>query len=102
MKRETMILKIATLIVLGDIQFKDQKKESPETTAANILNMVEKLGMKPPSLPSDHQQAIMQVYYDGYTMNQWEEDFDKDPKVVAALQRRLEAAQKRKEKYEKK
>jgi len=54
-----------------------------------ILGLLEQLGMKPPTLPEDHCQAILQIYYGNYTFNQWEEDFDKDTKAVDALQRRL-------------
>lgn len=58
-------------------------------TGKTILDFLEELGMAPPCLPEDHCQAIMQIYYDGYSFYKWEEDFQKDPKVVEALERIL-------------
>jgi len=57
--------------------------------AEEVLSKIESLGMKPPCLPENHCQAIMDVYYAGYTFNKWEEDFEKDDKLVKALERRL-------------
>lgn len=45
-------------------------------------------GMEKPRLEEMKCQAIMDVYYGGYTLNQWDEDFEKDPKIVAAFKRR--------------
>lgn len=61
--------------------------------AERHLEFLEKdLGMRPPCLPEDHCQALMDVYYAGYTFYQWEEDFEKDVQAVAALKRRQEFA----------
>lgn len=56
------------------------------------------LGMRPPRLPEMHCQAIMDVYYGGYTFNMWEEDFEKDPKIVEALEKRKRWADERQRK----
>lgn len=66
--------------------------------AFNILYFLEANGMKPPTLPEEYCQAIMSIYYGGYSFNQWEEEFYKDEKVVEALTRREEAAERRKQK----
>ncbi len=58
--------------------------------ADKMLLALENIGMRPPSLPEMHCQAIMDVYYGGYSFNQWEEDFEKDEKVMKALQKRLD------------
>jgi len=53
------------------------------------LTFLEKeLKMVPPSLPEEYCQAIMHVYQDFYTFNQWEEEIEKDTKVMAALEKR--------------
>lgn len=57
-----------------------------------ILAIVENLGMKPPSVDELKRQAIVDVYYAGYTFNQWDEDFEKDEKVMEAYKRRKEFA----------
>jgi len=57
--------------------------------AKRHLTFLEKeLKMAPPSLPEEYCQAIMHVYQDCYTFNQWEEDIEKDTKVMAALEMR--------------
>lgn len=53
-----------------------------------ILGSLEAAGMAPPTLPGDYCQAIMHVYYGGYSFHQWEEEVEKDEKVMAALKRR--------------
>lgn len=45
-------------------------------------------GFRPPVLPEEIQQAIMHIYYAGYTLNQFEEDALMDPLIAAELQRR--------------
>jgi hypothetical protein len=57
---------------------------------SSILKELEDAGLKPPKLSQDKCQALMAVYYGGYTFNQWDEDFSKDEKAVAALERRQE------------
>lgn len=61
------------------------------------MDYVEELGMAPPQLDDDKCQAIMHVYYMGYTLRQWDEDFDKDSKVVEAYNYRMKL---RKEKHD--
>ncbi len=59
------------------------------TDEANLLlSFIEKAGMKPPCVDGDKCQAIMNVYIDS-TFNRWDEDFDKDEKLVAAYERRM-------------
>jgi hypothetical protein len=53
------------------------------------------LEMKPPRLPEEDCQAIMHVYYAGYTFYQWEEDAAKDEKVQEAKDRRRVARENR-------
>jgi len=65
--------------------------------ADQVLAIVEKLGMAPPLLDEDKCQAIMHVYYMGYTLRQWDEDFEKDNKVVEAYKRRLERQKERRD-----
>lgn len=86
MKRTEMVQYITKLLATYD----DCALDS--TTANEILEGLEQLGMVAPRLPSDHCQAIMDVYYGGYTFHQWEEDAEKDKKVMAALAKRKERA----------
>jgi len=67
----------------------DKDNSDVQTKAENMLNSLEQAGMMPPCLPENHCQAIMQIYYGGYSFYKWEEDFQKDPKVVEALERIL-------------
>jgi len=55
---------------------------------SNILRDMEKAGMRAPTLPEDMCQAILHIYYAGYSLNIWEEEFYKDSKAVAELERR--------------
>ena len=57
-----------------------------------MLRAMENAGMKPPRLPEEICQAILHIYYMGYSLYQWEEDALKDEKVVAELKRRAEYA----------
>lgn len=57
--------------------------------AENMLKDVEDLlGMAPPRLPEDYCQAIMSVYYGGYSFNKWEDEVLKDTAVMEAYNRR--------------
>lgn len=80
MKRDEMI----ALLV------KDSDGKHSENTVKEILFLAEKYGMLPPSVDEDKCQAIMDIYYAGYTFNQWDEDYGKDDKVMAAYKRRME------------
>jgi hypothetical protein len=53
-----------------------------------LLRFIEKAGMKPPCVDGDKCQALMHVYIDP-SFNMWDEDFEKDPKLVAAYERRM-------------
>lgn len=76
MRRNEMILKIQLELAC----------EVEEAEA--ILNVVEKLGMKPPRVSEEDVQAIISVYYGGYSYNQWDEELEKDTAVQAARERR--------------
>jgi hypothetical protein len=84
MKREEMVLKIAEC--LSEPHFPDDVMKQAEA----ILSRLERAGMRPPQLDEDKCQALMHVYYAGYTFNQWDEEFEKDEKAVAALKLRRE------------
>jgi len=64
--------------------------------ADRLLKALEEAGMKPPCLPSEDCQALSSVYYGGYTVNQWEEDFAKDKKAQEVKTRRKAARERRK------
>lgn len=59
-------------------------------TAKYVLDTIEKLGMKPPSVSEEDAQAIMRVYIGG-NFNQWDEDIAKDQKVQESKRRWNEA-----------
>lgn len=82
MKRSDMILKLMEILV--------EAPEDVEAAADQILARLEKLGMRPPAVDSDKCQALMTVYYAGYTFNQWDEDFEADVAVMEAYKRRME------------
>lgn len=65
-----------------------QTSEISNAAISNILRNLEEAGMKPPRLPEEICQAIMHIYYAGYSLYQWEEDILKDEKVVEELERR--------------
>lgn len=94
MKRSEMINKIGSKIYLelgpriGDLN-------TAQKLAELLLKDMEELGMRPPRLPEEDCQAILSVYYAGYSLNQWEEDAVKDEKVMEAKARRAEARQRR-------
>jgi hypothetical protein len=68
---------------------------SPESRdPENMLRYVEAT-MRPPRTTDDNAQAIMHVYYAGYTLNQWDEDVEKDEKVMEAKRQRAEAEERR-------
>lgn len=56
--------------------------------AETILDLLERAGMEPPRLSGDRAQAHMLVYYDS-SLNMWDEDFDRDPKLVETYNRRM-------------
>lgn len=85
MTKEEMINTIEKTLYdleLGSIT--DRKEQ-----AKVILNTLEKEGMKPPQLENIKCQAIMEIYYAGYTLNMWDEDFIKsEESVLKAYERR--------------
>jgi len=81
MKRSDMITKLCSIIDAGQDQ-------TMETRADNLLCHLEVLGMKPPRVSEEDCQAIMSVYYGGYSFYQWDEDLEKDEYVQAAKTRR--------------
>lgn len=87
MRRELMILKIQEILV-------EQGGMTLEEAATDILNRLEKAGMAPPGVSNDYGQALSHVYiYPDF--NQWDEDVEKDEKVMAALKSRQEARSKK-------
>jgi hypothetical protein len=56
-----------------------------------LLDECERLGMRPPRVSEEDAQALMHVYYGGYSLNQWDEDLAKDEKVADMKQRRHKA-----------
>ncbi len=84
MKRSDMIEKLRQCLI-GRI---DWYSITSEDCAITILQFMESEGMTPPSLDEETCQAILSVYYDGYSLNQWDEDISKDEKVMAAKARR--------------
>lgn len=57
----------------------------------NILDAMEKAGMKPPHISEEDAQAAMQVYYGGFSYNQWDEDLLKDEELQKAKEKRTDA-----------
>lgn len=81
MKRKDAVLKLAEFLIELP-----EGTVSVEADADAILEFVEKkLVMRPPRLPDDECQAILQIYFAGYNLHQWEEDFAKDEKVMERL-----------------
>ena len=88
MNRNEMVQKITDLIDSCNCR-------SSAELANQILSMQEDAGMAPPSVCEDKVQALMHVYYAGYTAHQWDENFEKDEKVMDALRRRAEVKERR-------
>lgn len=60
-------------------------------SAGTFLDVLQNVyGMKPPRLPEEYCQALMSIYMCGYSLYQWEEDAEKDEKVVSFIERRRE------------
>ncbi len=73
MKREDMVLRIMEMLI--------ELPEDVEAAANEILNRIEKAGMRPPSVGSDQRQVLMQIYvYPDFNM--WDEQFFGDDKLV--------------------
>ena len=87
MKRDEMLELISNLPLNQDTGFCLSLHE-----ADVLLTQLENIGMKPPSLAEDKCQALTRVYYAGHTYNQWDEDFEKDEKAMAAYKEQLEMA----------
>lgn len=84
MKRSEMVQMLKNIVFMAsqdDIHFNDIE-------ASELLNRLEHVGMKPPRLPEEYCQAIMTVYYAGFSFYQWEEDVEKDVQVMETLKRR--------------
>jgi hypothetical protein len=78
-RRTEMLLKLQEILV--------ELPEDLERASEELLTRIEKLGMAPPCLPSEYCQALMQVYMDP-SFNRWEEDVEKDEKIMSAVRRR--------------
>lgn len=82
MKRSEMVDTLADVLT----RLTKLNRGNSKHRAKSILKALEELGMKPPALQGDHGQAVIAVYiYPDFNM--WEEDFNKDPKLVEALRR---------------
>ena len=90
MRRSDMVIKIQDMLNSG------YDPNHTEHQASEFLSGLEKLGIKPPRLPEEYCQAIMSVYYAGYSFHQWEEEIEKDEQVMKALNRRRELNESRK------
>lgn len=84
MKRSEMVQTLTDFLENSDIDVVYEEVEI-------ILRFLEAQGMKPPRLPEDTCQAILNVYYAGYSLNQWEEDIEKDAAVMEMKARREKA-----------
>lgn len=82
MKRSNMVLQLQKVLT----HYKHGG--SVEKLATEILNTVERLGMKPPHLGGEKYQALAHVYIDP-SGNMWDEEFEQDEKAVAAYKRRM-------------
>ena len=97
MKRSEMVIRIAETLRLED----EVAPSMCLNVAEEVLKTIEQAGMLPPRLNEDKVQAIMSIYYGGYSTHQWDEEFEKDEKVLEAYNRRL-ARQKEREELRKK
>lgn len=93
MKRSEMLeYMTAELMEILDAAATRNERESKlsfaQRKAAGMLDMMLGFGMAPPCVSEEDRQAIMHVYYAGYTFHQWDEDLEKDEKVMSAKQRR--------------
>ena len=52
-----------------------------------VLEFVER-HMRPPRCREDLAQGMIHVYYAGYTLNKWDEDVEKDEKVMEVVRLR--------------
>lgn len=80
MKR-TEALRLIRTALLGEQIDHDNFEEQ-------ILTIVEKIGMKPPCVDSNRCQVLMQVYIDP-SFNMWDEDFDKEERLLSAYNKRV-------------
>ncbi len=80
MKRTDMLLRLQEILV--------EAPDDIEQAAQSILTRLEKAGMAPPCLDSDRVQCLLQIYFDP-NFNMWNEEFEADPKLVSAYERRM-------------
>lgn len=88
MKRTDAIKTIAELFE-EHCNNQQYKGYSHQGLAETFLDIVERIGMKPPRVSKEDCQAIMSVYYDGYTFYQWDEQLEADELVQKAKLRRI-------------
>lgn len=73
------------------VKILEEEFKDTDINADTFLSNLEVVyGMRPPRLPEEYCQAIMRVYCAGYTLHQWEEEIEKDEKVMESLKRRRE------------
>lgn len=89
MKRSDVIKLLESMVKNYD-ELSGKTRPTFEQFATAILNTMEGVGMTPPSVSEEDRQAIMHVYYAGYTFHQWDEDLEKDDKVQEAKKKRAE------------
>jgi hypothetical protein len=93
MKRSEMIIKMQRFYGIRHCMF-EGKYITLEEFMTEMLDYIEHLGMAPPPVSAEDQQAIMHVYMDG-NVRQWDEDLAKDEKVQKMKIIRTEAAKRR-------
>lgn len=93
MKRSEVVKIIAEdLCTMDQLSFQEQPLPAStyENDADALLSKLEKMGMKPPRVSEEDAQAIMTVYYGGYSLHRWDEDLEKDEAIQGAKKRRAE------------
>lgn len=84
MTRDQMLSALESTLV----ELPEDALENPSVAAEIILKRLERLGMKPPPLPSKYCQAIMNIYMpESCDFNQWEEDIGKDSKITEWMEK---------------
>ena len=80
MKRTDFLLKLENILI-------ELPAHDVALAAEELLARIEKLGMRPPDTNDVYSDAIVSVYiYPNY--NQWDEDVEKDEKIMSEVRRR--------------
>lgn len=98
MKKTDAINAIENWLSSNDPRMNNSQSASDrKVVAEGLLEELMKIGMAPPLLDEEKQQAILDTYYAGFSLRQWDEDFEKDEKAVDTLQKRRALAQRKAE-----